>query len=72
MRKREPQVAAAWLAPEEDDHDVLAFLTYLIAAVQNRAPTVGGFRTVPANSATPPTEALLTALLNDFQRPGPP
>ncbi|MBN8634391.1 MAG: AAA family ATPase [Anaerolineae bacterium] len=67
--QREPRVAAAWLALEEDDHDVLRFLTYLIAAVQTCAPTVGAaLLPLLQTQPPPPTEALLTALLNDLAR----
>ncbi len=60
--------AGAWLSLDEGDSDPSRFLTYLIAALQTVAPGIGeGVLTVlQSPQAPPPTEATLTALLNDI------
>ncbi len=57
----------AWLSLDERDSDLTRFLTYLIAAIQTLAPTVGE-RTAAllASPNLPPTDAVLTALLNEM------
>jgi LuxR family maltose regulon positive regulatory protein len=58
---------AAWLSLDEKDNDSARFLTYLIAAVQAIAPTLGKGVVDALQSPQPPSiEALLTALLNDL------
>src|SRR6266851_4642527 len=58
---------AAWLSLDEGENDPARFLTYLVAAVQTIAPTIGeGVLTILQSSQPPPPEALLTALLNDL------
>jgi LuxR family transcriptional regulator, maltose regulon positive regulatory protein len=58
---------AAWLSLDEGENDLARFLTYLVAAVQTIAAHLGekvlGVLQAPQ---PPPTEALLTALLNDI------
>jgi ATP/maltotriose-dependent transcriptional regulator MalT len=60
---------AAWLSLDERDNDPARFLTYLVSAVQTIAAHIGekvlGVLQAPQ---PPPTEALLTALLNDITR----
>ena len=59
----------AWLSLDKDDNDLPRFLAYFIAALQTIAPTVGE-ATLGAMHASrsqpPPTDVLLTALLNDL------
>ena len=57
----------AWLSLDKDDNDLPRFLAYFIAALQTIAPTVGE-ATLGAlqSSQPPPTDVLLTALLNDL------
>jgi LuxR family maltose regulon positive regulatory protein len=58
---------AAWLSLDEGENDPTRFLTYLVAALQTLAPTIGeGVLGVLQSSQPPPTEAMLTALLNDL------
>ena len=57
----------AWLALDQDDHDCTRFLTYLIAALQTITPGVGqGVLEVLQSPQPPPTEWILTTLLNDI------
>jgi LuxR family maltose regulon positive regulatory protein len=58
---------AAWLSLDEGDNDPARFLTYLVAALQTIAATIGeGVSGVLHSPQPPPTEAILTALLNDI------
>ena len=57
----------AWLSLDEGDNDPARFLTYLVAALQTIAPTIGeGVLGVLQSPQPPPTEAILTALLNEI------
>ena len=57
----------AWLSLDEGDNDLTRFLTYLVAALQTIAPTIGaGLLSALQAPQPPPTEAILTALLNDI------
>ncbi|HVL22432.1 MAG TPA: AAA family ATPase, partial [Thermomicrobiales bacterium] len=57
----------AWLSLDEADNDPPRFLAYLIAALQTVAPTLGGGLTGALQSSQPPpTESILTALLNEI------
>ncbi|MBK9714990.1 MAG: AAA family ATPase [Kouleothrix sp.] len=57
----------AWLALDEADNDPTRFLTYLVAALQTITPTIGAGVFGRLQSAQPPpTELILTALLNDL------
>jgi LuxR family transcriptional regulator, maltose regulon positive regulatory protein len=60
-------VRVAWLSLDEGDNDPARFLAYLIAALQTIAPKIGE-ATLGAlqSSQPPPTDVLLTALLNDI------
>src|SRR6266852_4271417 len=54
----------AWLSLDEGDSDPTRFLTYLVAALQTIAPTIGaGVVGVLQAPQPPPTEAIPTALL---------
>ncbi len=65
--KSKIQNRVAWLALDEGDSDLARFLVYLVAALQTIAPTIGaGLVAVLQSSQPPPTEAILTALLNDI------
>jgi LuxR family maltose regulon positive regulatory protein len=57
----------AWLSLDEGDNDPTRFLTYLIAALQTRAPQLGT-RTMAAlqSPQPPPVETILTGLLNEI------
>ena len=57
----------AWLSLDEGENDPTRFLTYLVAALQTIAPTIGeGALGALQSPQPPPTEALLVALLNDL------
>ncbi|MCK6626844.1 MAG: LuxR C-terminal-related transcriptional regulator [Anaerolineae bacterium] len=57
----------AWLSLDEGDNDPTRFLTYLVAALQTIAPTIGeGVLGMFQSSQPPPTESTLTALLNEI------
>lgn len=57
----------AWLSLDEDESDLTRFLTYLVAALQTIAPTIGvGVLGILQSAQPPPSEAILTALLNDI------
>jgi LuxR family maltose regulon positive regulatory protein len=57
----------AWLSLDEGDADPVRFLTYLVAAVQTIAPTVApGLLDALQSPQPPPTDVLLTALLNEL------
>ncbi len=61
------KLPAAWLSLDEGENDLTRFLTYLVAALQTIAPTIGeGVLSVLQSPQPPPTEAILTALLNDL------
>ena len=57
----------AWLSLDEGENDPTRFLAYLVAALQTIAPTIGeGVLGVLQSPQPPPTEAILTALLNEI------
>ncbi len=57
----------AWLSLDEGDNDPTRFLTYLVAALQTIAATIGeGVSGVLQSPQPPPPEAILTALLHDL------
>src|SRR5947208_10088344 len=61
------ELPAAWLSLDEGDNDPARFLTYLVAALQTIAAHVGeGVLGVLQSPQPPPTEAILTTLLNDL------
>ncbi len=59
---------AAWLSlDEEGENDPARFLAYLVAALQTIAANIGeGVLSALQSSQPPPTEAILTALLNEI------
>src|SRR5918998_4511968 len=58
---------AAWLSLDERDNDPTRFLTYLVAALQTIAANVGdGVLGALGSPQPPPTESILTALLNEI------
>ncbi len=57
----------AWLSLDEGDNDPARFLTYLVAALQTIAANIGaGVLGVLQSPQPPPTEAILTTLLNEI------
>ena len=57
----------AWLLLDEGDNDPTRFLTYLVAALQTIASNIGaGALAVLQSPQPPPTEVILTALLNEI------
>lgn len=57
----------AWLSVDESDNDPTRFLTYVVAALQTIAPMLGESVLAVLQSSPPaPTDALLTALLNEI------
>ncbi len=64
-------VRVAWLSLDEGDNAPARFLNYLVAALQTIAPQIGEATLVALQSSQPPpTEVLLTALLNDLTTVG--
>src|SRR5947209_7851892 len=57
----------AWLSLDKEENDPTRFLTYLVAALQTIAVTLGaGVLDLLQSSQSPPPEAILTALLNEI------
>src|SRR4051794_685366 len=57
----------AWLSLDEGDSDPTRFLTYLVTALRALAPQIGaGVLDGLQSPQPPPTESLLTALLNEI------
>jgi LuxR family transcriptional regulator, maltose regulon positive regulatory protein len=58
----------AWLSLDEGDNDPVRFLAYLVAALQTIAPNFGAgvLGMLHAGQPQPPSESLLTALLNEI------
>src|SRR5437588_6032524 len=62
-----PRARTAWLSLDEGDNDPARFVAYLVAALQTIAPTIGEeVLGVLQSSQPPPTEAILTVLLNEI------
>jgi LuxR family maltose regulon positive regulatory protein len=57
----------AWLSLDEGDNDPTGFLTYLVAALQTIAANIGaGVLRTLQSPQPPPTESILTNLLNEI------
>ncbi len=66
-KRLEPEVYAAWLSLDEGDSDSTRFLVYLIAALQTVSADIGNrMLAVLQSSQPPPSEAILTVLLNEI------
>ena len=60
-------VRVAWLSLDEGDNDPTCFLTYLLAALHTVLVDIGaGVLAALPSSQPPPTELLLTALINEI------
>src|SRR3712207_1267469 len=58
---------AAWLSLDEGENDRARFLTCLVAALRTVAPNIGeGVLSALQSPQAPPTEVILTALLNEI------
>ena len=63
----EPKVRAAWLSLDEGDNDPRRFLVYLVAALQTISANIGaGVLRALQSPQPPPTESILTSLLNEI------
>jgi LuxR family transcriptional regulator, maltose regulon positive regulatory protein len=61
----------AWLSLDREDNQVERFLNYLVAALQDADNSIGETAAqFMAASPPAPTEAILTSLVNDLDRPG--
>jgi LuxR family maltose regulon positive regulatory protein len=61
------ELPVAWLSLDEGDNDPTRFLSYFVAALQTIAPNIGeGVLGVLQSPHPPPTESILTALLNEI------
>ncbi len=58
--------AVAWLSLDEGDRQPATFWTYVITALQTAVPGVGAAVLPLLNSAQPPIETVLVAVLNDL------
>ena len=61
----DPEVRPAWLSLDEGDGDPARFLTYLVAALQTVAKDVGAGVLEMLESLQPPSESILSTLLNE-------
>jgi LuxR family maltose regulon positive regulatory protein len=65
--KRKPAVRSAWLSLDKGDNEPARFLTYLVAALQTIAAGIGeGALAALQSPQPPPTEPILTTLLNEI------
>ncbi len=61
------ETPAAWLSLDNGDNDPIRFLTYVVAALQTIAANIGeGVLSVLQSPQPPPTESILTTLLNEI------
>ncbi|MGD8967513.1 MAG: LuxR C-terminal-related transcriptional regulator, partial [Anaerolineae bacterium] len=62
-----PSAQAAWLSPDESDNDLVLFLTYIIAALQQIDASLGRTAEMALQAPHPPAvEPLMTALINEI------
>ena len=72
MGKVDPPIAIAWVSLDERDNDPVRFLTYVIAALQTMHLHVADAEfgrqalTLLRAPQTPPSESILTAVINDI------
>ena len=67
MDRRYASGRSAWLSLDEGDSDPARFLAYLVAALRTIAANIGeGVLAVLQSPQPPPTESILTALLNEI------
>jgi LuxR family maltose regulon positive regulatory protein len=65
--KRKPAVRSAWLSLDKGDNEPARFLTYMVAALQTIAAGIGeGALAALQSPQPPPTEPILTTLLNEI------
>ncbi|HZD11508.1 MAG TPA: hypothetical protein VE553_09210, partial [Candidatus Binatia bacterium] len=68
---KEQAPSSAWLSLEEDDNNVVRFLSYLIAALQQISPAFGAeLQPILKTETAVPIEPLLTALVNEITHYG--
>jgi len=62
------ELKVAWLSLDEGDSDLTRFLSYLVAALRTVAPKLGegALEVLQAAQSQPPTESILTVLLNEI------
>ncbi|MGB4802683.1 MAG: LuxR family transcriptional regulator, partial [Anaerolineae bacterium] len=62
-----PEVRVAWLSLDAGENDPARFLAYLVAALQTISAGIGaGVLAALESPQPPPTESILTALLNEI------
>lgn len=68
-----PAVKTAWLSLDENDNDLVRFLSYLIAALQTAEPSIGEAAARLLQAPQPPAaEMVLTLAINDLSQYGRP
>lgn len=71
LSAQEPAPQLAWLSLEEDDNNVIRFLSYLVAALQQINPAIGAeLQLLLQTESDIPIEPVLTALVNDIAEYG--
>ncbi len=71
LRAQETAPKLAWLSLDEDDNNVIRFLSYLIAALQQINPAIGvELQPILETETDVPIEPLLTALVNEIAEYG--
>jgi LuxR family maltose regulon positive regulatory protein len=67
MGEATPPIAIEWLSLDESDNDPTRFLAYFIAALQTIKANIGqGTLSALQSPQPPPTETILTALINEI------